>query len=87
MSRAAESTGRAVDGAPRAPRLGLRENLGQFLLLVVVNGFVGALVGLERSVVPLLAPGFGIASAAATASFVAAFGPAKAVANLAAGAL
>jgi hypothetical protein len=33
-------------------RLGLKENLGQFLLLVVVNAFVGGMVGLERTVVP-----------------------------------
>ena len=37
------------------PRLGLRENLGQFSLLVVVNAFVGAMVGLERTILPALA--------------------------------
>jgi len=36
------------------PRLGLRENLPQFTLLVVLNAFVGAMVGLERTVLPLL---------------------------------
>jgi hypothetical protein len=35
-------------------RLGLRENLGQFSLLVLINAFVGAMVGLERTVVPLI---------------------------------
>ena len=37
-----------------ATRLGLRENLSQFSLLVVVNAFVGSMVGLERTVVPLI---------------------------------
>jgi hypothetical protein len=40
---------------PTSPRLGLRQNLGQFALLVVVNGFVGAMVGLERSILPAIA--------------------------------
>lgn len=35
-------------------RLGLKENLGQFSLLVLVNAFVGGMVGLERTVVPLI---------------------------------
>ncbi|MDQ3407327.1 MAG: MFS transporter [Chloroflexota bacterium] len=68
--------------------MGLRANLPQFLLLLAVNAFVGALVGLERTVVPLLAgEAFGIASAAAVASFLVAFGPAKAIGNLFAGRL
>ena len=41
--------------ADAAVRLGLRENLGQFALLVVVNAFVGAMVGLERSILPAIA--------------------------------
>ncbi|HUG90428.1 MAG TPA: MFS transporter, partial [Planctomycetaceae bacterium] len=58
----------------------------QFALLVLVNGFVGAVVGVERSVLPLLAEAkFGVASATATLSFLVAFGLAKAVANLLAG--
>ena len=40
-------------GAP--PRLGLRENLAQFSLLVLVNAFVGAMVGMERSILPAIA--------------------------------
>ena len=57
-------------------------------MLLAVNAFVGALVGLERTVVPLLAGEvFGIASAAAVASFLVAFGPAKALGNLFAGRL
>jgi MFS family permease len=68
--------------------LGLRANLPQFLLLLAINAFVGALVGLERTVVPLLAGEvFGIGSAAAVASFLVAFGPAKAFGNLFAGRL
>ena len=39
---------------PRRPVLGLYENLGQFSLLVLINAFVGAMVGLERTVVPLV---------------------------------
>ncbi len=66
--------------------LGLRANWRQFALLVVVNAFVGAMVGIERTVLPLLAKDtFGIASASATLSFLVAFGITKAFANLAAG--
>jgi MFS family permease len=69
-------------------RLGLRENAGQFALLVVLNAFVGAMVGLERSVLPLIGKDdFGLSSKSAILSFVVAFGIAKAVANLAAGGL
>lgn len=68
------------------PRLGLAVNWRQFTLLVVVNAFVGAMVGMERTVVPLLAArDFGIASASATLSFLVAFGIVKAATNLAAG--
>jgi MFS family permease len=69
-------------------RLGLRENLGQFSLLVAVNAFVGAMVGLERSTLPLVGrEDFGLASSAAVLSFIVAFGLAKAFTNLGAGAL
>jgi MFS family permease len=68
-------------------RLGLRENLAQFSLLVGVNAFVGAMVGLERSTLPLIGrESFGLASKAAVLSFIVAFGIAKAVTNLGAGA-
>jgi MFS family permease len=68
------------------PRLGLAANWRQFTLLVVVNAFVGAMVGTERTVLPLLARSdFGIASASATLSFLVAFGLVKAASNLAAG--
>ena len=69
-------------------RLGLRANARQFALLVALNAFVGALVGLERSVVPLLGKeDFGLRSTSAILAFVVAFGAAKALTNLAAGAL
>lgn len=64
------------------PRLGLAANRQQIALLVAVNAFVGAMVGLERSVLPLLAEEeFGIASASAVLSFVAVFGFVKAITN------
>jgi MFS family permease len=67
-------------------RLGLRENLGQFSLLVVVNAFVGAMVGLERTVLPLIAEhDFGLASKTTILSFIVSFGLVKAVSNLLAG--
>lgn len=70
------------------PRLGLRENWAQFALLVLVNAFVGGMVGIERAVLPLLAESeFGLASKTAILSFIASFGIVKALANLFAGAL
>lgn len=70
------------------PALGLRANWAQFSLLVLVNAFVGAMVGLERTVVPLLAEAeFGVASATALLAFVASFGLSKAAANYLAGRL
>ena len=55
-------------------RLGLGANWEQFTLLVVVNGFVGAMVGLERSVLPVLArEDFGLASQTAILSFLITF--------------
>jgi MFS family permease len=68
--------------------LGLRENRAQFSLLVAVTAFVGAMVGLERSTLPLVGRGdFHLASSAAVLSFIAAFGLSKALTNLGAGAL
>lgn len=70
------------------PVLGLRANWTQFWLLVLVNAFVGAMVGLERTVLPLIAEQeFGIASRSAALSFIVAFGLVKAVSNLFAGRL
>jgi MFS family permease len=69
-------------------QLGLRENLAQFSLLVAINAFVGAMVGLERSTLPLVGrEDFQLTSSAAVLSFIVAFGLAKAVTNLGAGAL
>jgi MFS family permease len=69
-------------------RLGLRANARQFALLVGLNALVGALVGLERSVLPLVGKhDFGLRSAAAILTFVIAFGAAKAVGNLVSGEL
>lgn len=66
--------------------LGLRANWEQFTLLVVVNAFVGAMVGLERTVVPLIADqDFGLKSSAVILSFIVSFGIVKALANLFAG--
>jgi MFS family permease len=68
--------------------LGLRENLAQFSLLVAINALVGAMVGLERSTLPLIGQdSFGLASSVAVLSFIVAFGIAKAFTNLGAGAL
>ena len=68
--------------------LGLRANWAQFTLLVVVNAFVGSMVGVERAILPLLAEhDFGIASRAAALSFIASFGAVKALTNLFAGRL
>jgi len=67
----------------RTIRLGLRENLGQFSLLVLINVFVGMMVGLERTVVPLIGEReFGLVSKTAIVSFIVSFGVTKAIANL-----
>lgn len=67
-------------------RLGLQANWQQFTLLVLVNAFVGAMVGLERTVVPLLAEAdFGLVSKSVMLSFLVSFGIVKALANLLAG--
>ncbi|HVI01879.1 MAG TPA: MFS transporter [Enhygromyxa sp.] len=69
-------------------RLGLRENLGQFSLLVVVNAFVGAMVGLERTILPSIAEQeFALAAKTAVLSFIVVFGISKALTNYLAGRL
>ncbi|KHE70832.1 MFS transporter [Halobacillus sp. BBL2006] len=66
--------------------LGIKENILQFTLLVLINLFVGAMVGLERTILPILGEEqFGIASASATLSFIVSFGFSKAIVNLIAG--
>jgi MFS family permease len=77
----------AADSAPRIT-LGLRANWPQFSLLVLINAFVGGMVGLERTVVPLIgAEEFRIASTTLVVSFIVSFGVIKALANLVSGQL
>jgi MFS family permease len=69
-------------------RLGLRENAAQFSLLVVVNAFVGAMFGMERSILPAIAEQeFQLATRTAILSFIVVFGVAKALTNYGAGRL
>ncbi len=69
-------------------RLGLRENLAQFSLLVVVNAFVGAMVGMERSILPpIAAQEFHLVAKTAVLSFIVVFGVTKALTNYLAGRL
>jgi MFS family permease len=69
-------------------RLGLRENWRQFALLILINAFVGGMVGIERTVVPLIgSEEFGIASTTIVVSFIVSFGVIKALANLVSGQL
>jgi MFS family permease len=73
---------------PAPLRLGLRENLAQFSLLVAVNALVGGMLGQERTVLPLLARDeFGLAAFTATLTYIAAFGIVKAGTNFFAGTL
>ena len=74
--------------ADQAVRLGLRENAWQFALLVVVNACVGAMIGLERSILPALAEQeFQLTARTAMLSFIVVFGVAKAGTNYGAGRL
>lgn len=69
-------------------RLGLRANLGQFILLVAVNALVGGMIGQERTVLPLIArEEFGLSAFTASLTFIAAFGIVKAMTNFFAGTL
>jgi MFS family permease len=71
-----------------AVRLGLRENLAQFSLLVVVNAFVGAMVGMERAILPPIAEQeFHLVAKTAVLSFIVVFGVTKALTNYLAGRL
>src|SRR5919202_2397773 len=73
-----------IRGAPsQGVRLGLKENWRQFALLVLVNAFVGGMVGLERTVVPLIgSEEFGLVLRTAIFSFIISFGIVKALSNL-----
>lgn len=69
-------------------QLGLKENWRQFVILVIINAFVGGMIGLERTIFPeFAAKEFGVASTTAILSFIVAFGITKAVANYFAGKL
>lgn len=69
-------------------RLGLRENIAQFVLLMVVNAFVGAMVGMERSILPAIAEQeFHLTARITILSFIGAFGVSKAFTNYLAGQL
>jgi MFS family permease len=78
----------SASSAPPHPILGLGANLPQFMLLVLVNAFVGGMVGIERSILPTLAEvEFGLAERTAILSFIAVFGVTKALSNYLAGRL
>src|ERR1043165_4946730 len=69
-------------------RLGLKENRKQFILLVIINAFVGGMVGMERSILPKIADAeFHIAAKTAILSFIIVFGIAKAITNYFTGSL
>lgn len=69
-------------------QLGLRQNWQQFSLLILVNAFVGGMVGIERTVVPLIgAEQFDLGSTTLVVSFIVSFGVVKALANLVSGQL
>jgi MFS family permease len=77
-----------ASGAGAPVRLGLKENWRQFALLVLINAFVGGMVGIERTVVPLIgSEEFHIASTTLVTSFIISFGVVKALANLVSGQL
>ena len=69
-------------------KLGLKPNINQFLLLILVNAFVGAMIGLEQTVIPILGKEeFDLKSSALILSFIASFGLVKAILNLFAGSI
>ena len=73
---------------PHQAQLGLKENWQQFTLLVLINAFVGGMVGLERTILPKLAEAdFGMAAKTAILSFIIVFGITKAITNYYTGAL
>ena len=79
-------TSAIAHGRPVRVRLGLRDNAAQFALLVVVNAFVGAMVGMERSILPAIAEQeFHLVARTAVLSFIVVFGVSKALTNYAAG--
>ena len=86
--RLTAAEGMHLELSDASPRLGLRANAGQFGLLVLVNAFVGAMVGLERSILPAIAEqDFGLVARTAMLSFIVAFGLSKSASNYLAGRL
>ena len=84
-SRSGSNNNNNKDNAPNI-RLGLRPNINQFLILILVNAFVGAMIGMEQTVVPLIGINeFRIESNALIVSFISSFGAVKAILNLFAG--
>jgi MFS family permease len=79
---------RRAAAAPTGVALGIRANWNQFLLLILVNAFVGGMVGLERTVVPLIgSETFHLASASIITGFIVSFGVVKGLTNLISGQL
>ena len=77
-----------VRSQPSDIRLGLRANWRQFALLVLINAFVGGMVGIERTVVPLIGvEEFHLVHTTLVVSFIVSFGIVKACANLVSGQL
>ncbi|EMF47835.1 Major facilitator superfamily (MFS) transporter [Planococcus halocryophilus Or1] len=69
-------------------QIGIKENLLNFILLVVTNFFVGSMVGLERTILPIIGEeDFGLVSTSAALSFIISFGFSKAIVNYFAGAI
>ena len=88
MTRFRFGAARHLAAEPRALRLGLRENLAQFSLLVGVNALVGSVLGQERTVVPLMATRvFHLHAYSAVTTYIIAFGVVKAMTNFVAGTL
>ena len=86
MARGATDMTSITPAPETVPALGLRQNLAQFSLLVLVTAFVGGMVGLERAILPLIAEReFGLVSKSVILSFIVGFGFVKAFTNLAAG--
>lgn len=84
----ARATGRFASRHSSIIRLGLRQNLAQFALLVAVNALVGGMLGQERTVLPLLADKvFHLSAYTAALTYIVAFGATKAVTNFFAGTL
>lgn len=83
-----ESGGKTLENQLNKVKVGIKENFLQFSLLVFINLFVGSMVGLERTILPIIgSEQFGIASASAALSFIVSFGFSKAIVNIIAGQL